>query len=125
MNKAEAALFREAIGVLGRLAAALEQHVKNHAPDQTQKAPPISRGAAVLGGASLPEASPPDWATPLRINVLTRRYPTNATEQSIRNEMLLHPGPPLPAWREIGSYAVRVLKLHRRAATFSVGKSTS
>lgn len=120
MNKAEAALFREAIGVLGRLAAALEQHVKNHAPDQTQKAPPISRGAAVL-----PEASPPDWATPLRIGVLTRRYPTNATEQSIRNEMLLHPGPPLPAWREIGSYAVRVLNLHRRAATFSVGKSTS
>lgn len=123
MTKAELAVLREGIAVLERLAAALVLHAP---PPTTQEAPPISaRGAAVLGGASLPEASPPDWATPVRLNVLTRRYPTNATEQSIRNEMLLHPGPPLPAWREIGSYAVRVLKLHRRAATFSVGKSTS
>lgn len=65
------------------------------------------------------------WVTPERVAVLRALFPTSATEPAIRREMLKHPGPALPPWREITAYASRILRIERRAATFQLGKPRS
>ena len=97
-------LQRDLIHALRRLANALEAR------------PPITHQPQPATVAFTPEA--PAWATPERITVLRALYPTDATEMSIRKEMQKHPGPPLPPWRDIGSFAIRQLCLIRGARSF-------